>query len=374
MTKKLLLLILALSLGLSGCTWMDGSYVRVTPHQEQTPDTRFDTVSASGYGELRKVLEEMVLNSTTEGIIYVTDYDEEAVTNGMQVIARYITERFPVGAYAVEKLDYEVGTSSGKPAIAVNIHYRHSPLEIQRIRRLGDMSQVQGAIATSLERIDSVLVMLIENYEAQDFTQMVQDYARDHPDTVMETPQVTEAHYGSGDARVVELKYTYLTSRDALRQMRDQVKPVFEAAELYVSADATDYQKYSQLYSFLMERFDYRIQTSITPSYSLLHHGVGDSRAFAVTFAAMCRQVGLECITVTGTRDGEAWTWNIVRDGTGYYHVDLLKCSAAGGYHQRGDGEMTGYVWDYSAYPQCRGGSPARDPSPEKADPAEPES
>ena len=45
-----------------------------------------------------------------------------------------------------------------------------------------------------------------------------------------------------------------------------------------------------------MERYDYRIETSITPAYSLLRHGVGDSRAFAVVYAAMCQQAGLECL------------------------------------------------------------------------------
>ena len=104
-------------------------------------------------------------------------------------------------------------------------------------------------------------------------------------------------------------------------------------------------------FGFLTERFDYKMDTSITPSYSLLYHGVGDSRAFAEVYAAMCRQAGLECMIVTGTRDGAPWTWNMVRDGGEYYHVDLLRNS--GNFREYTDMEMTGYVWDYSAYPSC---------------------
>lgn len=70
-----------------------------------------------------------------------------------------------------------------------------------------------------------------------DFTQLVRDHAEEHPETVMETPQVTAAAYGAGSSRVVELTFTYQTSRDALRQMQSQVKPVFDAASLYVSGD-----------------------------------------------------------------------------------------------------------------------------------------
>ena len=70
-------------------------------------------------------------------------------------------------------------------------------------------------------------------------------------------------------------------------------------------------------------------------------------------YAAMCRLAGLECMTVTGTHAGDPWTWNIVLDDGHYYHVDLLRCSELGGYHEFTDPEMSGYVWDYTAYPEC---------------------
>ena len=75
------------------------------------------------------------------------------------------------------------------------------------------------------------------------------------------------------------------------------------------------------------------------------------SRAFATVFAAMCRQAGLECLTVSGTRNGEAWNWNLICEEGKYYHVDLLASSEAGELIRLTDQEMEGYVWDYSAYP-----------------------
>ena len=129
---------------------------------------------------------------------------------------------------------------------------------------------------------------------------------------------------------------------------------MFAAAKLYVSGDGEAREKFSQLYAFLMERFeDYTLETSLTPAYSLLIHGVGDAKAFATVYSAMCRQAGLECITVGGTRNAEAWYWNIVRDGDVYYHVDLLQCSSNNAYEEQTDKEMGGYVWDFSAYPVC---------------------
>ena len=171
---------------------------------------------------------------------------------------------------------------------------------------------------------------------------------------IMEIPQVTAGVYPeSGLNRVVELTFTYQTSRETLRQMQSQVLPVFDGAALLVSGEGADIQKYAQLYALLMERFDYEITTSITHTYSLLRHGVGDNRAFALVYAAMCRQAGLECMTVTGTRDGEPWCWNIVLDDSNYFHVDLLRCNQLGGFQKFTDDDMAGYVWDYSAYPEC---------------------
>ena len=196
------------------------------------------------------------------------------------------------------------------------------------------------------------------------FAQFVQDYAEENPQTVMEIPQVSQSSYGTGKDRVVELIFTYQTNRDSLRRMQSQVQPVFDSASLYVSGEGEDFQKFSQLFGFLMERFDYKFETSITPAYSLLRHGVGDSRAFATVYAAMCRSAGLECMTVTGTRSGEPWTWNIILDNGCYYHVDLLRSSANGQFREYTDRELGNYVWDYSAYPACVGVEASPDTEP----------
>ena len=274
-----------------------------------------------------------------------------------------------MGAYAVEDIGYELGTSNGRPAVAVSISYRRSRTEIQRIRKKADMDGLAATVRTALDDHASRVAVLVNQYTETDFDQLIQDYARENPQKVMEVPQVSEGIYGSGRARVVELSFTYQNSREALRQMQAQVKPVFEAAALYVSGQGSQRQKLSQLYGFLMERFDYKQETSITPAYSLLCHGVGDSRAFAEVYAAMCRRAGLESMVVTGTKAGEPWTWNIVRDGEEYYHVDLLRSSGEGGFREYTDAEMTGYVWDYSTYPACRG--LPQMPEPAQTDPTE---
>lgn len=355
MKRYFLALIFTVTLLFTGCGWMDGNYTSVVAHREHRTPSPNDAVSVANKIELRAALEDIVAMGTQTAAIKVGDYPEDRLEEDVILAVRYAGSTYPIGAYAVEKIDYEIGTSGGEPALAVNITYRRSAAEIQRIRKVRNMDAAASQVKAALYNYDASLVMAVEEYFPVDMTQVVEDYAAAYPQVVMEIPKVTELLYGSGNGRVVEMSFTYQNSRDDLRTMQAQVKPVFDAAVLYVSSNADEHQKFSQLYSFLMERFDYKVETSMTPAYSLLHHGVGDSKAFAQVYAVMCRSEDLECMTVTGTCNAEPRTWNMVKQDGCYYHVDLLYCNSIGAYQPRTDEEMEGYVWDYSAYPVCNG-------------------
>ena len=355
--KRFVLLILALGLLLGGCGWMDGYHVSVTPHQPPSDVVDSKVVTAENYLQLRTALEEMVSAGITSRVISVANFEQNQLQNNMEMAMRHIKSSYPIGAYAVEDITCQVGTSGGVTAVAVEVTYRHERGELQKIRHVKDMDQARSLIGRALSNYDATLVILIDNYQPTDIHQLADDYAEKNPSKVMQTPEIAEQTYPStGHQRVLELKFTYQSSRDSLRIMAEQVQRVFDSAALYVSHDAADSQKLSQLYAFLTERFgEYQIKTSITPAYSLLTHGVGDSHAFAAVFAEMCRRAGLECMVVVGTREGEPLWWNLVQNDGYYYHVDLLSCIQRGGYREMTDDMMTNYVWDYSAYPVCTG-------------------
>ncbi|MBQ2854770.1 MAG: transglutaminase domain-containing protein [Oscillospiraceae bacterium] len=353
MKLRLIMLCLLCVLLLGGCGWPDGSYHSVTPHQELSANSRTENLVVTNYEELVAAMEDVVSRGTESCIINAVNYEGEDLQLGLINAIRHIQKVYPIGAYAVEDLKVEVGSNTGKTAIALSVSYRHSRTEIRKIRNAENREAAKKLICDALEDYETVLVLQLEDYEQMDFTQIVRDHAMDTPQAVMEIPQVTSEVYGIGHSRVVELTFSYQTSLDSLRTMQAQVQPVFDSAVLYVSGEGSQSQKYSQLYAFLMERFDYTVETSITPAYSLLRHGVGDSRAFATVYAAMCRAAGLDCVVVTGTRSGDPWVWNIICQDDVYYHVDLMRCNENGRFRKLLDEEMMGYVWDYSAYPRC---------------------
>lgn len=352
--KKEFLLMLVLCLLLCGCeSWTDGYYHHVTPHPITGQGGSTTDATVENYNELLTAMLSLVRSGAEHGIFYVPKYDESQLETDIKAAIQYAKEFDPIGAYAVEEVTWELGSSGGQNAAAIDVAYLHDSRELLKISRVENMQDAGTMIRKALDDCAPSVVLFVKSYVDTDFIQLVEDYADANPQSVMEKPQTVASVYPeTGINRVVELKFSYQNSRETLRNMQTQVSPVFAAAALYVSGDSSETEKLSQLYSFLMERYDYRLETSITPAYSLLRHGVGDNKAFAMVYAVMCRQAGMECQIVTGTRAGEPWYWNLVRDGDNYYHVDLLSCSEMGIFRELTDSQMTGYVWDYSGYPK----------------------
>ena len=352
--KRWLLLMIVLSMLLSGCSGMgDSHYHSVEVNKGKVEQVESQNISVTDYDQLCQALVELVEEGIKSQVISVAEYDQTKLEQDMRKAIWWVKTYDPITAYAVEKITFDTGTSSGQSAVGVTISYLHDRTEIQKIQPARNIRNVRQLIQTALNNSQTGVVMLWEDYKETDFVQIVEDYALEYPQMVMEIPQVSVAVYPeTGQNRVIELKFTYLNSRETLRQMRNQVNTVFASAELYVIGKGLTMEKASLLYSFLMERYDYVIETSITPAYSLLQYGVGDNRAFASVYAAMCEQSGMPCQVVTGTRRGEPWSWNLIYVGGTYYHVDLLRCNALGGFRTWTDVDMEGYVWDFSAYPE----------------------
>ena len=348
--RRLLALVLAL-LCLGGCSWMDGSYVSVTPHQVLPEQTGEGTVrSVRNYTELRGALIGMIDSGTEKALFSLAEYPREEVPEDLQRAVAYAQGIYPVGAYAVETIDYDFGTGLGASALSVDITYRRSREQIEGIRTVRWISGAKKEVEDALNQLSDTLVLQIAGYQETDFSAMILDYAWRNPDRVMEVPGVSVRTFpDQGETRVVELSFHYHTDRSELRAMREQVQPVFSSAALYVSGEAEERTKFHQLHTFLTERFDhYTIEATVTPAWSLLCQGIGDSRAFAQVYAAMCSRIGLEARMVSGKRGGELRWWNMVCIEGNWYHLDLM---AGSQFELLTDEHMTGYEWDREAYP-----------------------
>lgn len=355
MKKAPLALLLALCLLLCGCdSWLDGNYASVTPHTSQQVQTSQGMVTISSVRECVAFLTEMTENGKEYAVFTLDPANAEEILEELDISILYVTKNTPFAAFTVDKISYEVGSMAGAQAVGVTISYNTNRVAMETMRHVENSDKAKELITEALSQCKDRIVIQVNSYYYVDFEKHIREFVTQRPDAVMENPQVSIQFYpDTGTLRVMDVRFSYQNQLESLQAMQNYVQPVFAAAEMNVRGEDTEYAKFSRLYAFLMERNDYRLGISITPAYSLLRHGVGDSVAFARVYAAMCHRAELECYVVSGTRDGEPWTWNIIRDGDRYYHIDLLRAEALDGFRCWTDAEMQGYVWDYSSYPAC---------------------
>ncbi len=350
MKKVLLLCSLLVCISLmTGCSgWMNGAYFNMTPNHSSQEGQTGDMIQVSSYETILNALVSMLEAGEQKAIFYASGLSDVMMEYHMENAITHLTTRNALGAYAIEEVSYEIGSHMGSPAISVDIAYEHNRAEILRIKKTANMDEVLHLLRVALEDFQTDLVVRVNRYNNRDLVQYAQDYMDRNPQKCMEMPQMTISVYpNTGSERVIEIHFNYQTSRDTLRDMQQSVSDVFTSAQYYIAPDAPTSEKFAQLYAFLMPRYAYKLDTSITPAYSLLRHGVGDSKAFATVFSAMCRQVGLDCEVVSGTRLGEAWHWNVVSVDDTYYHVDLLANPEGNAIEFKAQEEMDGYVWDF---------------------------
>lgn len=351
--RRFAALICILCVLLSGCAfWMTGERLTITPHEAKNSQTGKEVMEVTSFTQLRNTLQELVEQGAEEAVVSATSFNETTLDYYVSTAVNNITDNTAIGAYAVSKISYEIGTNRGVPVVAFRIEYKHGKSEIEALKTVDSTEEMKETLIEALNTCEQSVAILVENYEEFDFAKYIDEYANDHPDFVMETPYVSVVTYpATGEQRVLEITLTYLTDKEQLLQMQSYVQSVFTSAELYVNNTDEVISVYSRLYSFLMERSEYSLQTSQTPSYSLLHSGVGDCRAFANVYAAMCRRAGLECEVVSGLRDGEQWYWNVLRYRGQIYHIDLLRCNENNLFSLTHGKELTGYEWDIAAFP-----------------------
>ncbi len=348
--KRILCLVAVIAITgafLGGCdSRMNSTYLSVTPHDAFLQQTDDDVVRISTYKQMRDHLAQMVESGVTGGSMTLFGMDADTAKSYMNIAVGYLQAKDPFCAYAVKQISFDVAAGSDGSTVAYQVEYHHSRSDVLRVRKVGTVEDAEKVIYAELDDFGTSVVLYIEEYAETDFTKLVHNYAGKNPDIIMETPKVNVTLYpDSGSERVAVFNFTYQNDRATLLDMRERVEQVFLSADLYIE-DARQVQEvYSRLYSFLMKRYQYTVETSDTPSYSLLLSGVGDSAAFANVYAAMCRRAGLDCKVIYGSKNGAPWSWNVVPVGGVNYHVDLLECENNGQFQLLPASQMLGYEW-----------------------------
>ena len=355
---KRMLLILCCILLLSGCASLaPDEYLSITPHQNtdvQPPVT--DVATAKEYRTLKKAILDQVRAGRTEGVIHVTDYDG-VVEDDLRDAAYEVSKLDPLGAYAVDYMTHSCTRIVSYYEIRIYITFRRTAVEIAQIQSISNQQQMQQHLEQALNIQRSRLAIRLSGYRQQEkmIPTMVSAYCTANAAVVMEPPQVTVSVYPEeGSDRIIEINFLYTHTPQELREKREAVWESIHAAAEYIRYRDGAYEKTDLLYSYLTQRFRYQQADTVTPLYDALCGGIADPTGLSQAWQLICDEAGMECYTVYGMKDDEPYTWNILRMGDYYRHLDLAACMLRpGGPVLRSDPEMSSYYWNDELYPVC---------------------
>ena len=101
-----------------------------------------------------------------------------------------------------------------------------------------------------------------------------------------------------------------------------------------ITDDMTAYEKYWYLAAVISNNADYDydgIASVQAAPWAGVMGGYAICAGYAAAMEYLCRQAGLYCTTVSGTSDGVAHAWNLVKLPEGTYHVDVTWADGSGG-------------------------------------------
>ena len=347
-TVTLVALLVLLCVLLNGCdAWMGGEYLSVTPHEVRSEPYADRVIEVTSYTQLRNAITNLVRTGAENGVISISAFNRGTIHFYVDTAISNVIENTAFGAYAVEKITYEIGTNRGASVVACTIHYREGRKLPNKITRVENIQQVKELITNALNNAEDSVLVYMEQFEKLDVESLVNSYAEQYPDRVIEKPEIFVNLYPEkGAERIVQICFNYQTDPLAMHQKRSKIETAFHGAQMVTENFEDPAQIGEQLYLYLMGRAEYKATSGTMPAYDILVNGFGDSRDFAVVYARMCNRAGLDCGVISGTKDGKPWYWNVISYRDREYHVDVLQCYENQEFQMNKSDQLVGYSWE----------------------------
>ncbi len=107
-------------------------------------------------------------------------------------------------------------------------------------------------------------------------------------------------------------------------ELTDKEKQVVEKTKEFLATitdDMSDYDKYKAAYDYLADNIK-PLSGAISGDIDVLVNGKSACGGYANSYLYLCRLMGLECWSISGTASGEGHGWNKVKLDGKYYNVD----------------------------------------------------
>lgn len=375
MAKRILSALLAAAfLLLGGCSSLfQKEYLSVEKYTEEEHNEYWgDTVSITNYREFLEAINSMVKNHAAEERFHITNYDGDitAIRDDFFRAQQEIQYETALGSFAVSHISNDgIIQIITHYEVTVHISYKRTQEEIAAISYIAGLVRLEDFFAESLSSLDNYCAvrMNLSDIAPETVLAAVNDAFYKNPAACVLKPEVSVVlHPAEGFDRIIEVNLSYGRSASRLTLMREELTQAIY--DIYMGISAPDERAFAlEAYNTLASLISYDPDGAIRKStagldqalggsvYGALVDRVSDSFGIALAYSAICREAGIECLVVTGTYDKLDHSWNMIKLGDNYYHVDVSADSALGitGAFGRSDEQMNGYWWFIEDYPEA---------------------
>lgn len=364
MKKRLfaLALICGLLLTLPGCAAMlNREYSFSTPHTDYPVSDKSAVLQVENYQGLVNAILYFVTEHKDTGIVHLTYAQDEArVDSELEAACREVCGEDPLGAYAVEDIQYVSQRMSAYFEVTASITYAHSEEEVSAITPVAGSSAIRQTVSAAMTAFADRCVFRVSYFtgDVLSLRQLVRQTWLDTP-LALAGPQTDITLYpNSGTSRIVEIALIWPQDAAALAEQSMRLEQ--RALELLEQANLSPESLTPEVLLNILKRAAVYDPEGESTAYAVLVDGAGNALGFAQALRLLCQLTDLEATVVEGRLDGESQFWLIVNTPDGYRHLAPTLSQPV----YATDDEFTeaGYVWEISRYPACVEYTPASDP------------
>lgn len=361
-----ILIILALLLTASACgSIYESEYSYSAEYSEDIEDNdEADGVDVKSYAQLKAAITDMVNQAKTEGKLHFGSYNG-SVSDDMAAVCYEIKTQTPMGAYAVEELDYELSRIVSYYTAVISIQYKRTEQEIESVVSVNGVSELKSYIVQSVgEHAEKLVLRILSSAVNEEYISgLIHSAYFDDPLISACEPVASISGYpDEGLNRIYEIELDYGMDEAGQAAVKEELSARVEAvyrsiSELDAGTAALSCGEYLSSNCKTVEE----VTGMAATAYGALVEGNASSLGMALAYKALCARLGIECFVVEGslgTLGVEAHFWNIIGLDGNYYHVDVARFNDVGAEKAflMSDSEAWGdYMWDSDSYPVCDG-------------------
>lgn len=375
MKKRMIasLLFVSLLVSLAGCSGIfKKEYLSVSAYKDNAQNAfNSDIIQISDYAELKDAVISLVNDHKTEGRLRFTNYDGTIHGDLSQALVEVKSEN-ALASFAVNYMSYDLNRIVTYYEAVVYITYKHTQSEIDGIQYVSGRTELISALGPALDEMTSYIALRITSstITADEVVSDINAAYMKNPSSCVVPPSVTVTmHPETGLQRIIEIEFEYGRKLSELKKMKSDL--IGRIQTLAANASNTEEENFALgLFEQLAQSCAYDPEGTLRSSrteldsglgstaYGALVEGYADSKGMAAAYSALCYAANIDCTVVNGTEGGQDHSWNIIKLGGSYYHVDVSAYYSAGIAHSfmQSDEQMKeSYVWDMANYPVCAG-------------------